>query len=332
MKFTILPLDLKLKRDFVVAGGRVAVKRNFLVVLDGIGLGEAAASVQYGATPEEIIRDLNMLGDLAVTSDVENVSDRLADMQTTVCVPALCAVSTAWHDLMGKRSGTLLHERLELPRPGGRATSVTVSIGDMDGWDRLLMGGYGCIKVKVGGDESWNETVVEKIGQDDKTRYRIDANAGWDYARASRVIASLPASRVELIEQPFPADRVDDWRRLRTESSIPVFMDESIASATDVKRVADYVDGVNIKIQKSGRLETAMAAIRAARESGLKVMLGCMIESSVGVAAAYQLSGWADFLDLDARLLIEDDPFAGLDYDANTITIHGEAGHGVSLA
>lgn len=114
--------------------------------------------------------------------------------------------------------------------------------------------------------------------------------------------------------------------------SVPVFMDESVQSSDDVERVAGYVDGVNIKIQKSGLLETAIEAMKTAHRLGLKVMLGCMVESSVGIAAAYHLSGLADYLDLDGRLLIESDPFTGLSYADGRIAVAGDKGHGVSFA
>ncbi len=332
MKFEIRELPLQLKREFVVSGGREKLKHNFLVVADDIGLGEAAGSVYYGAQPIEIGRDLRRLVNVLTDVPDEDIGRHLEAMRRAVCTPALCAVSTAWLDAICKKSKMELYKRFGLPRPPAAQTSVTVSVGDLEAMNEFLDGGYSCLKIKMDDDPANSDVVMERIRSDDRARYRIDANAGWDFETARRIIGDLPMDRVELIEQPFPAEAVDDWRRLREYTEIPLFIDESIATDDDIRRVADYVDGVNIKIQKSGTLETAFAAMQAARTEGLKVMIGCMIESSVGIAAAFQLSGAADFLDLDGRFLIEDDPFTGLLYDKDMISISGKSGHGVSLA
>jgi L-alanine-DL-glutamate epimerase-like enolase superfamily enzyme len=332
MKSEIRSLQLKLKRDFIVTGGRESLKRNFLVIADGIGLGEAAGSVHYGAQPNEIERDLARLVNLLHEVPDDEIGKNLAAMQRAVCPPALCAVSTAWYDWICKRQGVGLYEHFGLAKPGRSQTSVTVSVGDVEALHYFLDHGYTCLKVKMDGDEASNRAVIDLIRRDDRPICRIDANAAWDFETARRIVSELPVDRIELIEQPFAADAVDDWHRLKEETAIPLFMDESIATADDVLRVASYVDGVNIKIQKSGTLDTAVEAMQAAKSAGIKVMLGCMIESSVGIAAAFQLSGLADFLDLDGRFLIEDDPFAGLYYDGDKIMISGNDGHGVAVA
>jgi len=332
MNCTILPLNLKLKREFVVAGGRESLKKNHLVILDDIGLGEAAGSVHHGASPEEIRRDLLRIGELVNEHSAVAIPELLSQNEGEVCPPALCAFSSAWHDLMSGQKGESLHECFGIPRPEAVTTSVTVSVGDMEAWDQFLREGFDCLKIKMSDDESWNLAAMGKMIQDHHSRYRIDANSGWDIETALRFIERAPSGRIELIEQPFPADDIESWKRLRSQASIPLFIDESIADGDDVKRAAEYVDGVNIKIQKSGRLETAVAAMKAARDSGLQIMIGCMIESSVGIASAYHLTGMADFVDLDGRLLIEDDPFTGLHYEKNVLKVAHGYGHGVSLA
>ncbi len=332
MRFELQALRLKIKRDFVVSGGRESIKHNFLVIADGVGLGEAAGSVHYGAQPHEIERDLERLVNVLADVPDNDIGRNLAAMQRAVCAPALCAVSTAWLDATCKQRGIGLHEYFGLPRPGASQTSVTVSVGDIDALDDFLDRGFSCIKVKMDINAPNIDALLERIGRDDRVRYRFDANGGWDFESARRIVEKVPSEKIELIEQPFSAEEVDDWHRLRERTDIPLFMDESITTADDVGRVAEYVNGVNVKIQKSGTLETAVAAVEAARSAGLQVMLGCMIESSVGIAAAFQLSGLADFLDLDGRFLIEEDSFTGLYYDKDIITISGKSGHGVSMA
>lgn len=332
MKCEVRPIELALHRDFIVAGGRERLKRNCLLVIEGIGLGEAAGSVQYGPTPDEIERDLRKIA--AYLADVQNgdaaCHHDIAGMG--LCPPALCAFSTAWHDWKCKASRRYLYEQFGLPPPHPVDTSVTVSVGDRKALAEWQARGYRRIKVKMAADHAGNEPIVAAMTAADKGLFRIDANGSWTYDMAARLLERLPRDRIELIEQPFPSAAADDWHRLRGAFSIPLFMDESICTADDVKSVAGYVDGVNIKLQKSGLLETAAAAVDAARDAGLMVMLGCMIESSVGIAAAYQFSGIADYCDLDGRLLIRDDPFSGLAYENGNVIVSGEFGHGVSLA
>lgn len=332
MKCDVVPIRLKLKRDFVVAGGRESLKRNVIIVIDGIGIGEASGSIHYGSTADEIERDLIVVAERMRGLSEEDVPAYLAAARNTICPPALCAVSTAWHDRRAKQLAQPLFKYLKLERPRGVSTSVTVSIGDLDALHNHLQAGYDHIKIKMDADDIANEHIIIGINRSRNTVFRIDANGSWTYEKAVDILSKIAIDTIELIEQPFPANAVDDWKRLRENNAIPLFMDETISSADHVKRVAEYVDGVNIKIQKSGLLETAIEAMKAARALDLKVMLGCMIESSVGIATAYHLSSAADYLDLDGRLLIEDDPFSGLIYDHGKLNISSEIGHGISFA
>lgn len=327
MLIEIRPLNLKLKRDFVIAGGRTKWKKNLLVVCEGIGLGEASGSVAYGPEPEEIERDLQLIADGLKNVDIRDAGKALSNMSEKFVNSALCAVSTAWHDCCAKRDNQTLAERFSLDKTTAAKTSVTVSIGDIseiETWSRV---GFKNIKVKLDSDYL---TAIDLINQHPNVKFRIDANGSWNESDAEAVVKLLKADNVELIEQPFPAGEVESWRRFKESLDIPVFMDESIVSADDVERVASYVNGVNIKIQKSGTLDTAVEALKRARSLGLKTMIGCMIESSVGIASALQLSSLADYCDLDGRLLLADDPFMGLDYNKGLVSVLGKMGHGVS--
>jgi len=332
MKCDIQPLNLKLKREFVVSGGRERLKHNFLVIINDVGLGEAAGSIQYGATPDDIRRDLEMIADRVGQLRDNDTTLDLAAFDDKVCAPARCAFSTAWHDWLSKRRGVPLSDRFGLSPSANAKTSVTVSIGDMEALKSFLGSGHESIKVKMGPDIIRNKSLLRVMRASAGVRFRIDANAGWNFDDATLVLEELPAEKIELIEQPFPAGDTASWMRLKEISPVPLIMNESIATADDVRGVADYVDGVNIKIQKSGRLEAAIETMKTARALHLKVMLGCMIESSVGIAAAYHLAALADYLDLDGRFLVEADPFVGLSYRKGRLTVSGEYGHGISLA
>jgi len=330
MKCEIIPITMKLKRDFVVAGGRENLKRNFIIVIEGRGLGEAAGSIHYGATSRDIERDLLHAARILKDSDISKIAEIMEKRLDHICPPAFCAVSTAVHDFMAKSRGIPLYDHFGLQAPTLSETSITVSVGDVKALADKIKAGYRCIKIKMD-DSSQDDNIIGLIRESRKTRFRIDANGSWSYERATDIMKYLPREKLELIEQPFDIYSQDDWNRLRHDYGVPLIVDENVTNADDVNRVSGFADGVNIKIQKSGRLETAIEAINKARQSGLKIMLGCMIESSVGIATAFHLSHRVDFLDLDGRLLVEGDPFRGLDYERGIIKPVGRMGHGISF-
>jgi L-alanine-DL-glutamate epimerase-like enolase superfamily enzyme len=321
-----------LKRQFAIAGGVAGRKRNLIVTLDGLGLGEASGSIKYGPSQEVIYSDLCHLSEALKETDLARWRDRLSDFDDLVSAPALCAFSSALADYLGKTRRKSLSEILSMSAPTRHKTSVTVSIGDVRAASLWRDAGYDILKLKMGPDRSACRSAVEMMHHLPDVRFRIDANGSWDEELAREICDTLPAGRVELIEQPFPADSMALWTKLKRATSVPLFMDESIAVATDITHMAAFIDGVNIKIQKSGRLERAVEAMTVARRAGLTVMLGCMIESAVGIAAAYQLSSLADLLDLDGSLLLEPTPFAGLTYDHGCLQTPGDYGHGISRA
>ena len=159
---------------------------------------------------------------------------------------------------------------------------------------------------------------------------RVDANEGWTLAEARELLPALVGLNVELIEQPFPAGERDAFRELRAVASgIPLVVDEGCHTLRDVADVAGYADGVNLKLAKTGGIREAVRMIHAARALGLVVMLGCMIESSLGISAAGQFASLCDFVDLDGHLLISDDPCEGLALEDGRIVLSQRPGLGV---
>lgn len=319
-----------MNRQFVLAAGRARMKKNHIVIAGENGLGEAAGSIYYGISPDDLGRELERLCAVVAAVAEKEWDALLKEQENRFSHPAVCAVSTALHDLRARRAGMPLHSRLGLPQPPPRQTSVTVSVGDFRDLERYAGGEWAAVKVKMDADPETSAKVIEQMHCCPDLRFRIDANGSWIFEDAVRLLSETPLEQVELIEQPFPIAAVEDWRRLREAITVPLIADETIETASDVARVSAYVDGVNIKIQKSGRLETAVEAMREAHRLGLKVMLGCMIESSVGIATAWQLSSLADFLDLDGRWLVAADPFKGLTYTDGRLEIDGGEGHGIS--
>ncbi len=160
-------------------------------------------------------------------------------------------------------------------------------------------------------------------------RVAAASNAPVDSTSETRV--ALLEGGVELIEQPFAAEDLDSFRALRADRpGIPIVVDEGCHTLRDVAAVAGYADGVNIKLAKAGGVREALRMVHAARALGLRVMLGCMVESTLGIAAAAQIASLCDHVDLDGHLLIADDPFAGLGLEQGALVLSDAPGLGVS--
>jgi L-alanine-DL-glutamate epimerase-like enolase superfamily enzyme len=188
---------------------------------------------------------------------------------------------------------------------------------------------YPVLKIKLGGER--DEAVLRAIRAVTDRPIRVDANAGWTRARALAMLPILKEHGVELLEQPLAADDLEGIAAVRRASpGIPVVADESCVVATDIPKVAGAVDGINIKLAKCGSLREALRMIATARAHGLLVMVGCMIETSIGITAAAHFSPLVDVADLDGAALTTDDPFTGARIDRGQITLPTEPGLGVA--
>ena len=169
------------------------------------------------------------------------------------------------------------------------------------------------------------------IRQASPARLLVDANAGWDREQATDLIPRLAELGVEFIEQPLPVDDLEGLRMLRSKKfGIPILADEPVKTSRDVARHAGAVDGVVIKLQKTGGIREALRAIYTARALDMRVMIGCMVETTLGVTAAAHLAPLCDYADLDGPLLIRNDPFEGLHYDGARLKLPTGPGLGVS--
>lgn len=159
---------------------------------------------------------------------------------------------------------------------------------------------------------------------------RVDANEAWrDKEVALKKIRWMQGLGVELIEQPLPAGMIEETAWLRQHVDIPIIADEAVKCASDIPKIAGAYDGINIKLMKAGGIQEAIRMIYVARALGMKVMLGCMIESSVAISAAAHLSPLADYADLDGHLLISNDPFVGVAVEHGKLVLNDRPGLGV---
>jgi L-alanine-DL-glutamate epimerase-like enolase superfamily enzyme len=242
------------------------------------------------------------------------------------------ALDAALHDWIGCRLGLPVWRLLGLRRTAP-VTSYTLGIDTLEGTrDRARRARrFRAIKVKVGGadDLARLEIIRAELG----VPLRVDANEGWTLEAARELVPALVELGVELIEQPFPAADLESFRALRElERLPPVIVDEGCHDLGDVARVAEYADGINVKLAKSGGLREAVRMVHAARALGLRVMLGCMVESQLGVAPAAQIASLADWVDLDGHLLLADEPFRGLGLVDGRVLPSAQPGLGVRPA
>jgi L-alanine-DL-glutamate epimerase-like enolase superfamily enzyme len=233
------------------------------------------------------------------------------------------------HDLIGKKLGVPLHAFFGLSTARAPRTSFTIGIDDV----RVMMqkvgeaAEYPVLKVKVGTDK--DEQVMDAIRSVTEKTLRVDANCAWSPREAVRKIATLEKFNIEFVEQPIPPGDVAGMRFVRENVSLPIIADESVKTSVDVEPLAGAVDGINIKLMKCGGLREALKMVHVARSLGMKVMLGCMVESSVGITAAAHVSPAVDYADLDGNLLLAEDPFEGVLVKEGRIVLPDGPGLGV---
>ncbi|GGR55252.1 dipeptide epimerase [Streptomyces roseolus] len=243
---------------------------------------------------------------------------------------ARSAVDMALHDLLGKATGRPLRHLLGLD--GLPVPPTALSIGACPD-DELARRGralahWPVLKLKLTpGDDGSRAGVLRSVYPG---RIRVDGNGSWDRDQALRVAEELHRHDVELLEQPVAPGRLDDLRHVHERSPVPVFADEDCATADDVLRLRGHVDGVNIKLVTCGGLAEAHGMILLARACGLRTMLGCKVESALGVSAMAQLAPLADHLDLDGPVGLRDDPFTGIRVDDGTLAL--PTGPGIGAA
>lgn len=333
MKLSVQPMTLDLKTTFRVSHGASDQRHNVLARIEHngvIGYGEAAAVFYYGDTQESLSAYLNalpMLGDDPFL--LEDILNALPEGSHA----AQAAVDIALHDLWGKLLGQPLYKLFGLTPAPLPQTSFTIGIDAPDVMAaRVKESNYPIIKVKLGAEDA--EARVAAIRQGSGAKLRVDANAAWNPQQALDLITALSKYDLELIEQPLPVGDVEAYRWLNQELksrgvTTPIYADESVKTARDVAKHAGAVDGVVVKLMKTGGLREALRTIHTARAHGMKVMLSCMVESSVGVTAAAHLAPLCDQLDLDGPLLIKNDPFVGLKYEGANLFLPSGAGLGV---
>ena len=278
-----------------------------------VGRGEAAPTDRYEETPESALAFITEHGGLIGDDPfaLEEIGIRLAGVPGEQAAKA--ALDAALHDLQGKLLGVPVWGVLGLPRVGP-PTSWTIWLGDPDDMARRteqVAGRFRRLKLKLGGADGLDVERVRAVRSRTDLPLQVDVNEWWSLDEALDAIPQLAELGVAYVEQPLPAGD-PGGAQLKRHSPIPVYVDEDCHTLADVARCVEIAHGINIKLAKSGGIREAIRMAHAARALGLGVMLGCMIESGIGIAAACVVAPLCDHVDLDGNLLLREDPCPGV--------------------
>jgi L-alanine-DL-glutamate epimerase-like enolase superfamily enzyme len=327
-------LQLSTRHPFIIArGGQSDYRTVWVKLRDGEGnegWGEAAPTKFYGETVESAVAALKLYG-TALPHDPLDMEEAERRWETMLRgnAAARAALSAALHDLAGKRLGVPVYKMWGLD--GCKTPQSTFTIG-LDSAERirakvLEAEQYPLLKVKLGTDR--DVEILRTIRDATDKEIRVDANCGWTVKTAIRMLPVLEEFGVTVLEQPLPPEDLDGMAAVTAQSAIPVIADESCVTSVDIPLLVGKVDGINIKLAKCGSLREALRMIAIARAHGMMVMVGCMIESSLGITAAAHFTPLVDIVDLDGAALLADDPFIGAHIDAGQVTLPSGPGLGV---
>ena len=305
----------------------------YIYISDGehIGRGEAAPSVRYDESTNQIITHLKSIDNIDNNLNLEEGafwckknSNGISSLEA--------ALSTAWLDLWTKKN----NRRISTYFNSGKNmlyTSFTIAIGDLDLIPKKIEEAklYNILKIKLGINELHDKNIIKLIRKETDKIIRVDANEGWDLDTGKKMCKWLADHNVEFVEQPFKAQNLGDTAKLRDVSPLPLIADENSIKSSNIPDIAHAFDGINIKLMKCGSLFEAKKMIDLARKYDMKIMLGCMVESSIGITAMSNLSPQVDFADLDGNLLIDNDPYIGVKVVDGKLKLPSGDGLGLTL-
>lgn len=332
LKFKIY--NLQLRHVFRIARGEESIAPIVIVELhhDGIiGYGEAAPSSRYGESVETVVKfyhkiNLAKFNSPFETDSIMNYLYSISDGDTS----AKCGIDLAIHDWIGKKLNISLSNYFGFDRSKLATSSFTIG---MDSPEMLFKkikeaDDYPILKIKLGSEN--DEETIKLIRKITDKPLCVDANEGWkDKNLALERIKFLEDQNILFVEQPMPANQIKDTEWLREKSNLPLIADENVLSLSDISQIANAFDGINIKLMKCTGIREAMRMIHTAQGLNLKIMMGCMIESSIAISAGAQLLPMLNYPDLDGNVLITNDPFDGLINKNGNLLISNRPGLGV---
>lgn len=301
---------------------------------DGVtGVGEGAPIVRYHENAEDGTKAIAAILPLLQTADPRHFEKVMAQVSEEMPgqFAAKAAIDLALLDWVGKKMNVPLYQLLGLDPADAPITTFSIGIDNPETTKQKVMEAepFPVLKIKVGLDS--DEATMAAVRSVTKKPLRVDANEGWkDKEEAVRKINWLESQGVEFIEQPMPADMLEETRWVRKRVHIPIIADEAAVNVQAIPKLVDAYDGVNVKLDKCGGIQPSLRMIYMAKSLGLKTMLGCMVSSSVSVTAAAHLSPLVDYADLDGNLLIANDPYRGVKVEKGKLILPDGPGLGVT--
>nr|BBH89174.1 muconate cycloisomerase [Thermosporothrix sp. COM3] len=328
------PMNLDLETPFRIARSVQHVATNVVVQITHntiTGYGEAAPSRYYGEIQETVLACVERFAD-HLGEDPFLLDTILHDVEKAIGrnPAAKAAIDMALYDLIGKILNIPVYRLLGLNPEHTPLTSFTIGIDTPAEMAKKALAAkdYPILKIKVGTKNDLDN--LRAIREVSSAVIRVDANCGWTPKEAIEKIQQFADLNVEFVEQPVPAHDLKGLKLIRDNVPLPIIADESCVTVDDIPVVADCVDGINIKLMKCGGLRNALKMIHTARAHNLRVMIGCMIESSLAITAAAHLTPLVDYADLDGHLLIKNDPYSGVKVEHGKLILPDAPGLGVT--
>lgn len=327
------PFDLTLTTPFRISRGVQNTSPNVIVQInydDFTGYGEAAPDEYYGENQQTVLACIssfagNLGDDPFVIEDIMRRLDKIVRLNPS----AKAAVDMALYDMVGKMLQVPVYKLLGLNSKHTPHTSFTIGIDTPTEMAKkaLLAKDYPVLKIKVGTRHDLD--IIKAIRDVTNATIRVDANTAWTPKEAVKMINELAPYNIEFVEQPTVAHDLSGLKLIRDNTPIPIFADESCVTVEDIPRLAGCVDGVNLKLMKSNGINNVLKMIHVARAHNLRIMIGCMIESSLAITAAAHLTPLVDYADLDGNLLIDNDPYSGVKVVNGKLVLPDAPGLGV---
>ena len=334
MQLKIHPLKLYLKKPFTIAHGTFHFREAIIIELqDGAhsGFGEATVITYYGKSLAQFNTVIQTHKAFIESLTVEDPASFWQQLYPILKDHPfiLCALDVAAHDLWAKKQNLPLYRAWQLDLNNVPLTNFTISIGSIENMLAQMEAYPSPIyKIKLGTKE--DIAIIKALRKTSTAIFRIDANCAWTVAESLKNAIELKKLGVEFLEQPLAKDNWEGMKTLFQKSVLPIIADESCQTAADVKKCHQHFHGINIKLMKCGGFTPALKMIQEAKALNMKVMCGCMTETSIGISAIAQLLPLLDYVDMDGALLIKDDPAIGVQIKDGQVT-YGE-GNGIGAA
>jgi L-alanine-DL-glutamate epimerase-like enolase superfamily enzyme len=335
MKLEFFTFDLELKDTFTISHGSRNFQETLIVAISEgnfTGYGEAAATSYYGISTEGMIAAIKKVEPI-LKENIQRPPEAIWELTYPLIKDqpfAQCALDMALHDLHGKRNGQPLYKMWGLELKDLPITNYTIGIDSVEKMiDKIRQFPWPVYKIKLGTTD--DVRIIKELRKHTDSVFRVDANGAWGVQETIQNSIKLKELKVEFIEQPLAADKNEGMPEVFKNSVLPIIADESCLVEKDVVKCSEFFHGINIKLTKCGGITPALRMISEARKLNLKIMVGCMTESSVGISAIAQLLPLLDYVDMDGALLLKNDIADGVKLAEEKIIFPERNGTGVEL-